>query len=385
MADAGILLLSDITGYSSYVNQSELDHARSSLTDLLNLLIAYTRSPLVLSKLEGDAVLSYAPYEGFLQGTALVEMIESTYIAFRKALDLMILNTTCTCAACRNLKNLDLKFFIHCGSYTIQSVGQFRELLGHDVNLLHRLAKNHIREQTGLVAYAAYSQAVIDRMGLSGLTAGMRAHREAFADVGEVQLFVQDMHGVWEQRSRELRIRVEPDKALARFEQRLSFPIALVWQYATDPRYRAFLFASDFQELKDLSSGRAGEGAAYVCAHGEKRIHQSILDWQPLEEYTTVEAVTGGELLFTIRLSAAGQETNFEMLAGAVKAAGLSSLFMKAMLQLFFFSRMPARLEQINQQIRRDLAEGTTVISSEPPVDSAAVTQAVLADSTVRD
>lgn len=52
----------------------------------------------------------------FLQGQSLLDMIESTYASFRKALELMVINTTCTCNACRNLPNLDLKFFVHYGS-----------------------------------------------------------------------------------------------------------------------------------------------------------------------------------------------------------------------------------------------------------------------------
>ena len=44
-------------------------------------------------------------------------MIETTYASFRKALELMVINTTCPCNACRNLPNLDLKFFVHFGSY----------------------------------------------------------------------------------------------------------------------------------------------------------------------------------------------------------------------------------------------------------------------------
>ena len=35
MSQTGLLLITDITGYSKYVNQSELEHAQSSLTDLL--------------------------------------------------------------------------------------------------------------------------------------------------------------------------------------------------------------------------------------------------------------------------------------------------------------------------------------------------------------
>jgi len=38
MAEQGFLIIADITGYSKYVNESELEHARDSLTDLLNIL-----------------------------------------------------------------------------------------------------------------------------------------------------------------------------------------------------------------------------------------------------------------------------------------------------------------------------------------------------------
>ena len=74
MTQQGFLIISDITGYSKYVNESELEHARDSLTALLNLLIRHTQSPLVISKLEGDAVFSYAPKGGFLQGQSLLDI-----------------------------------------------------------------------------------------------------------------------------------------------------------------------------------------------------------------------------------------------------------------------------------------------------------------------
>ena len=143
MAQQGFLIISDITGYSKYVNESELEHARDSLTALLNILIDHTQSPLVLSKLEGDAVFSYAPSGGFLQGQTLLDMIESTYASFRKALELMVINTSCTCNACRNLPNLDLKFFVHFGSFMIQKLGNYNELVGNDVNLgeCHRVLR----------------------------------------------------------------------------------------------------------------------------------------------------------------------------------------------------------------------------------------------------
>ena len=100
MPQHGFLIISDINVYSTYLKDSELEHARDSLTSLLKLVIAETRSPLTISKLEGDAVFSYAPKGGFLSGQTLLEIIESSYAAFRRALELMVLNTSCTCNAC---------------------------------------------------------------------------------------------------------------------------------------------------------------------------------------------------------------------------------------------------------------------------------------------
>jgi hypothetical protein len=39
---------------------SELEHAQDSLRTLLQLLIQHTQPPLTISRLEGDAVISYA-------------------------------------------------------------------------------------------------------------------------------------------------------------------------------------------------------------------------------------------------------------------------------------------------------------------------------------
>jgi hypothetical protein len=379
MAQNGILLITDITGYSKYVNQSELEHAQSSLTDLLNLLIDYTRSPLVLSKLEGDAVFSYAPYEGFLQGQTLVEMVEATYLAFRKALELMILNTTCQCAACRNLKNLDLKFFVHCGSFTIQKLGEYRELLGNDVNLVHRLAKNHIKEQTGHGAYAAYTQAVVEKMGLGQIAGNMIPHRETFADVGEVQLYVQDMHHVWENRGRELRIRAWKKNLYAQLEFDLPYPLTLVWQYITDPRTRYIIFDSVSQEFKNLPDGRLTHGAVYLCAHGDYTILQTMLDWEPFDQYTTVEAFMGTQLLWTLRVIPAGQGTRLQISLGPLKSSILKFLQIKFSVLPKFAPLMPPRIEKLKQRIAQDLAESKSFISSESHISERAITEAAAA------
>jgi hypothetical protein len=118
----GYLLIADITGYTRYLSESELEHAQETLTALLELLVENTRPPLVISRLAGDAVISYGLRGDFFQGQTFIEKIEDIYVTFRKALERLVLNNTCRCNACANISLLDLKFFIHYGSFGIQHI-----------------------------------------------------------------------------------------------------------------------------------------------------------------------------------------------------------------------------------------------------------------------
>lgn len=78
ITDKGYLVISDITGYTGFLNQSELEHAEQSLRTLLEILIEHNRPPLIISRLVGDSVISYAPLSTVLQSQTLVDMIEIT-------------------------------------------------------------------------------------------------------------------------------------------------------------------------------------------------------------------------------------------------------------------------------------------------------------------
>ena len=190
----GFLAAADISGYTAYLSDSELEHATGVLTTLLDLLIDNTRPPLALSRLEGDAVLSYSIDSDRFEGQAFVEMIEHTYVAFRRAIDLMVMNTTCDCNACANIGNLDLKFFVHHGEFAFQRLAGGQDLVGSDVNLFHRIMKNNVIADTGIRAYTLFTEAAIDHLGLDGMTEGLVAHHESFPDIGLVE-GMGDGHG----------------------------------------------------------------------------------------------------------------------------------------------------------------------------------------------
>jgi hypothetical protein len=383
MTQQGFLIISDITGYSKYVNESELEHARDSLTALLSLLIRHTQSPLVISKLEGDAVFSYAPAGGFLQGQSLLDMIESTYASFRKALELMVLNTTCSCNACRNLPNLDLKFFVHFGSYLTQKLGNFTELVGNDVNLVHRLAKNQIKEKTGFKAYAAFTRSVMDALELADFQNSLTPHRETFADVGEVQMYVHDMHQVWERLKDRVRIEVRPEAANVTLKAEFPVPPSILWEYLTKPEYRIILMGASKLVLRNQAQGgRTAVDSVYYCYHGEMESRQLILDWRPFEQFTTDDSSSMGVTSrITYKLEPTLDGARLMCLWGKPRGASIRVMMVSLLQKFLFVPQVGKFVEQLRQRILQDLADGTAFVS--PPIEVDKAQLASLATQTL--
>ena len=316
----GYLLIADITGYTAFLRESELEHAKDSLRSLLDLLIEQTKPPLRISRLEGDAVISYAPQGSFQQGQTLVELIEATYVEFRRALDLMVLNTTCNCLACRNIANLDLKFFVHYGIFALEALPAYTELIGSDVNLIHRLTKNTVTEKTGINAYVLYTRAAVEQLDIPEMVEDLMVHVESYDDVGEVTSYLLDMHPIWENMKHSYHTVVSPEGAVFILERKFNQPALVMWEYLTNPKYRSILYGSDQQELKELKQGRVNNGSVYVCSHGKNQVQQTIVDWHPFEQYTIKNGVPGGGFtLSTICLKQEQDGTTVSLLAGKVE------------------------------------------------------------------
>ena len=145
----GYLVLADISGYTSFVAQTEIEHADMALSFLLETIVEKISSLLTICQLEGDAVFAYIEESQLTEARSLLEVIDQTYLAFREKALALYSQATCPCRACRALPSLELKFLLHHGEYLMQQVAGVSHLLGTDVNLIHRLAKNHVSESTG--------------------------------------------------------------------------------------------------------------------------------------------------------------------------------------------------------------------------------------------
>jgi Protein of unknown function (DUF2652) len=197
----GYLVLADISGYTSFLTSTELEHAHGIVAELTALLIQRLAAPLRFVELEGDAVFAYAPSGAFADAERLLDMIEACYVAFRLRLEEMRRATTCTCSACALIGALDLKFIAHLGEFVLQQTPTGPKPIGPDVIVAHRLLKNRVVRQ-GTRAYAFLTDALLER---AGGTLGLPAHTERYDDVGEVRGRIVDL-GQAVARHREARI-----------------------------------------------------------------------------------------------------------------------------------------------------------------------------------
>lgn len=283
------LCIADITGYTGYLNDSELEHAQGTLTDLLELLVDHAGPPMRISKLEGDAVFSYAFENAFTEGRMFLDLVEETYVAFRRAIDSMVLNNTCQCNACANVSSLDLKCVVHFGSFLVQRIGTYDELLGPDVNLVHRLLKNTVTDRLGLRAYCLYTGPARHRLGLEDVTT-LVAHSEEVPDFGLVETFIQDLGDAYRP-AEQPGITVDDSELWFSLEADLPMGPAVVWDYLSSPVFRNILIGSSRQEVKDLVGGRIGVGSSYVCYHGNRVTPQRILEWEPFTKIVTEDGM----------------------------------------------------------------------------------------------
>ena len=282
----GFFIIADISGYTSFVSGTELEHAQSIIEELTNLILGHIQSPLKMVKLEGDAVFYYAPAEMLTDAERLLEHIESCYYDFIGHILKIKRLTSCQCRACASMHTLDLKFFAHYGEYMIQKVpGTHEDIVGLDVILLHRLLKNTVTEKMGLRGYALLTNACLERMGqLSSLT----PHSETYEHIGEVQCGIYDLQS-YEQKLRETkRVYLEAKDADYIFEHTLKASPELLWSFIIEPQKRV-----QWQGIKKVinthnRSGRMGVDAEFHCDHGSFSRVTRLLDWRPFHYMTNV-------------------------------------------------------------------------------------------------
>jgi hypothetical protein len=277
-------VIADISGYTSFLAGVELDHAQDIIADLMDTVVKGLRPPFRLAKFEGDAAFVYAA-TAKIDGSMLQDIIESAYFTFRRRLRDIKRASVCECKACAAMGDLDFKFVAHHGEMVKQKMGGREELAGRDVIVVHRLLKNTVSEKLGGRAYALYSDACVQTVGIDPAAHGLMEHHETIDIIGDVKLWLCDLEEAWQKENEQTRVEVTRENAYAILEFDLAAPRQVVWEYLTVPSQWRKWWPTD--ALVDQSGNRRrGVGTQIHCMHGKDAIIEEVLDWRPFDYFT---------------------------------------------------------------------------------------------------
>ncbi|MGI8829147.1 MAG: DUF2652 domain-containing protein, partial [Candidatus Limnocylindria bacterium] len=367
-AESGTLIIGDLSGYTRYLSETELEHAHAVLDGVFGVLGAALQPAYQLKELEGDAVFVYR-LEAQPDPAVLLDGVEQTYFAFRRHMRDAIAATTCECDACRRMPQLDLKFTAHFGSFVVGRVGTSGELTGPDVVIVHRLLKNHVAERLGLSSYAIYTDALVRASGLDPATLAMVPHTEDYEHLGPIELHVQDLSQRWDAEQAAERVVLDPSRVFVdEIAEDLPVPPAELWQHLTDPHLRM-----GWQGLRQIDeqvrSGRRGVGTRSHCVHESGSFGEEILDWHPFEHEAVRMAMPRmGSVTATFDLEPVPGGTRLRYRCGEPRGALLRLM-------------RPMVARQLRRTSRAALARLRSVLADSTP-DHAKATRAAIVPAT---
>ncbi len=138
-----LLFVPDISGFTQFVNQTEISHSRHIIEELLEVLIDANEIGLSISEIEGDAILFYREGQA-PSAAALLAQVQRMYVGYHAHLKKYETHRICQCGACSTANKLMLKFIVHYGDVGRQHVKDFSKLFGKHVIVVHRLMKNGV-------------------------------------------------------------------------------------------------------------------------------------------------------------------------------------------------------------------------------------------------
>ena len=143
MTNRGLIFIPDISGFTRFVNEVEIDHSRHIIQELLEVIINSNKIGLEVSEIEGDAILFYK-YGDSPDLKEVYEQVEKMFCEFHKQLHTYDHRRFCQCKACTGAVDLTLKVITHYGEFTGYNVKNFNKLIGKDIIVAHQLLKNDI-------------------------------------------------------------------------------------------------------------------------------------------------------------------------------------------------------------------------------------------------
>ena len=184
-----LLFIPDISGFTRFVNETEILHSQHIVQELLEILIDSNQLNLQVSEVEGDAIFFYRLGDK-PRLKNLLQQVEQMFTRFHSHLKLYEHQRICPCGACKTAADLTLKIVAHFGEVTGIAIREYKKLFGKDVILVHRLLKNNLDKKE----YVLFTDALLAEMEdkeLPGWYMPLQGSEQY--DLGDIQFYFSDL------------------------------------------------------------------------------------------------------------------------------------------------------------------------------------------------
>ncbi len=178
-----LLLIPDISGFTKFINETEIVHGAHIIAELLEIIIENNTLDLKVAEIEGDAVFFYRNgKKPSLE--AIYQQCEKMFLAFHQHIKYYDRDRICDCGSCSNTSSLTLKFVVHYGNVIERNILGHFQLMGADVTTAHKLMKNNIPEHE----YVLISENTTSNINSTSLPnwVNLQNGTTNYEDVGEV-------------------------------------------------------------------------------------------------------------------------------------------------------------------------------------------------------
>jgi hypothetical protein len=266
-----LILIPDISGFTEFVNNTEISHSQHIISELLELLIKSDELDLDVAEIEGDAVL-FIKEESVPPIKDLIDQAEKMFLQFDRHLRQYESQRICNCGACSTASGLSLKIIAHAHELSFTTINQTRKPFGPGLITAHRLLKNSIPDHEYLLFSDSFSNEISSSDFNSKSWVKFSRGATDYKDLGKVNYHFTLLNTLKENIDEVEPIQIIPhDSDPLTFEGIIEQSSDFVFEVISNLDYRLF-WSKGIKELKYDRNKINRAGMKHVCVFSGSQV-----------------------------------------------------------------------------------------------------------------
>jgi len=266
-----LILIPDISGFTEFVNNTEITHSQHIISELLELLIKSNDLGLQVAEIEGDAIL-FIKEESVPSLKDLIYQSKKMFLQFHRHLRQYDTHRICNCGACSAASGLSLKIIAHISELSFTVINNTRKPFGRGLIKAHRLLKNSIGVHEYLLLSESFS-GEIDSLD-SGSESWVKFSKgsSVYEDLGEIHYHFILLKGLKNNVDEVEPIQLVPnDSNPVTYEGVIEQPADIVFEVISNLDYR-LMWSKGIKELRYDRNKINRAGMKHVCVFSGSKV-----------------------------------------------------------------------------------------------------------------